>query len=241
MTYGKRPVIGITCSMNDAATRLHANRSYFNAIWKSGGIPVFLPFTEEAEGARGFAYDVLFDAFLFSGGVDVDPHRYGEDITGDGVEICGRRDAFELELARILYYEKPEIPVLGICRGIQLLNVAAGGSLYQDVPGHRQEDAGSVTPFAAKLTAGTFLASLIGGEETKINSFHHQAVKDPAPGFTVSATSAHDGLIEAIEPRDPQGRYFIAVQWHPELFYDESESSRVIFRSFVEAAKNKNY
>jgi putative glutamine amidotransferase len=241
MKTDRRLVIGITCSMNDAATRLHANRSYFNAIWKSGGIPVFLPFTDEAKGAREFADDGLFDAFLFSGGVDVAPRRYGEEITGDGVEICERRDAFELELARILYYEKPEKPVLGICRGVQLLNVAAGGSLHQDVQGHRQEEAGSVTPFTAKLTAGTFLASLIGGEETKINSFHHQAVKDPAPGFTVSATSAHDGLIEAIEPRDPQGRYFIAVQWHPELFYDESESSRVIFRSFVEAAKNKNY
>ncbi len=230
-----RPVIGITCSMNDQASRLYANRSYFNAIWRSGALPVFLPFTDGAEAAREFFRARAFDAFLFSGGVDVDPARYGESVTADNVEICSLRDEFELELAKILLFEYPELPVLGICRGAQLLNVAAGGTLYQDILGHRQEEPGSEGPFAVEIKKGSALERITGKKRTFVNSFHHQAVKDAAPGFAITATSA-DGIPEAIEPENPNGRFLLAVQWHPELMYASSSDARAIFDAFVSAA-----
>jgi len=234
----RTPVIGITCSMNDSASRLHANRSYFNAIWRSGGLPVFLPFNGEGAAAREFFDSHKFDAFLFSGGVDVNPERYGERVTADNVEICEQRDGFELELARILLYEATDVPVLGICRGAQLLNVAAGGTLYQDIPGHRQEEPGSEAPFEASVAPGTELERLLGPGKIRINSFHHQAVKDAAPGFTVSAKSA-DGIPEAIEPAVRTDRFFLAVQWHPELMFGTSEDSRKIFKEFIGAAAGR--
>ena len=235
MQTERRPVIGITCSMNDQASRLYANRSYFNAIWRSGALPVFLPFTDGAEAAREFFRARAFDAFLFSGGVDVDPAHYGEQVTGDGVEICEKRDEFELELAKILLFECPGLPVLGICRGAQLLNVAAGGTLYQDIPGHRQAEPGSEGPFEAAVKKDSELCRITGKTRISINSFHHQAVKDAAPGFAITATSA-DGIPEAIEPEKPGGRFLLAVQWHPELMYSSSPDARAIFDAFVSAA-----
>lgn len=238
MQTERRPVIGITCSMNDQASRLYANRSYFNAIWRSGALPVFLPFTDGAEAAREFFRARAFDAFLFSGGVDVDPARYGENVTADNVEICSLRDEFELELAKILLFEYPELPVLGICRGAQLLNVAAGGTLYQDIPGHRQEEPGDEAPFEAAVTPGTELERILGSRKIRINSFHHQAVKDAAPGFRISALSG-DGIPEAIEPAEKTERFFLAVQWHPELMFGTSEDSRKIFKEFIDAAARR--
>lgn len=234
----RTPVIGITCSMNDSASRLHANRSYFNAIWRSGGLPVFLPFNGEGTAAREFFGSQKFDAFLFSGGVDVNPARYGERVTADNVEICEQRDGFELELARILLYEATDVPVLGICRGAQLLNVAAGGTLYQDIPGHRQEEPGDEAPFEAAVTPGTELERILGSRKIRINSFHHQAVKDAAPGFRISALSG-DGIPEAIEPAEKTERFFLAVQWHPELMFGTSDDSRKIFKEFIDAAARR--
>lgn len=233
MKLRRRPVIAVCTSMNDSESQIRLNRSYFHALYASCGLPVGLPFSGTEAEARDFFASGDFDGVLFAGGVDVDPHRYGEEITGEGVEICEDRDRFELEFARLL--RDTDVPVLGICRGIQLLNVAFGGTLHQDIAGHRQEEPGHVMPFAAGVAPGSFLESLVGPGLCRVNSFHHQAVKDPAPGFAVSAIS-EDGYIEAIEPRERNGRFLLGVQWHPELFYDQSESSRAIFRAFVAAA-----
>ncbi|MCQ2428420.1 MAG: gamma-glutamyl-gamma-aminobutyrate hydrolase family protein, partial [Clostridia bacterium] len=218
-------------------SQIRLNRSYFHAIYASGGLPVGLPFSGQAEDAREFFDSGIFDGVLFAGGCDIDPARYGEEITGNGVEIVPERDSFELEFARLL--RGTDIPVLGICRGIQSLNVAFGGTLFQDIPGHRQEEPGREMPFEASVVPDTFLCSLLGGKTvTHVNSFHHQAVKDVAPGFIASAYSA-DGYAEAIEPEKRTGRFMLGVQWHPELFYDVSEDSRVIFKAFVKAAGSK--
>lgn len=235
MSQTKKPVIGITSSMSNGAIKMA--RYYHQAIYAAGGIPVFLPYTGGAEAAKMYARSGDFDGILFAGGCDIDPHRYGEEITGAGVEICEERDEFELALAEEI--KNTNIPILGICRGIQTMNVAFGGTLYQDIPGHKQEEGGSFHERRASVVEGTLLHSLVGSAEIATNSFHHQAVKVPAPGFRVAAT-ADDGIIEAIEPAVLSDRFILGVQWHPERYHDIDETSAAIFRAFVNAAKNNN-
>lgn len=232
MTEMKRPVIGITCSMSNGAVKL--GRNYFDAIWAAGGIPVGLPYSGTAEAAKKFFASGEFDGILFSGGVDVDPHRYGEEITGANVEVSADRDEFELTMAELV--KDTDLPILGICRGIQLLNVAFGGTLYQDIPGHRQEESGLIHERHANVTPGTLLRELVGQDHIFTNSFHHQAVKDPAPGFIVAAR-ADDGTIEAIEPAIRTERFILGVQWHPEIFHAIDETSFAIFRAFINACR----
>ena len=230
MKRKNRPVIGITSSMSDSFVRMR--RNYFDAIVNAGGIPVFMPHTGGAEDAEKFLS--FCDGVLFGGGDDIDPKRYGEEIKFDSVETTPERDVFELALAELLKNDKR--PILGICRGAQLLNVAFGGTLYQHIDGHRQDERGALNLRAAKVTEGTLLHELAGESEIKTNSFHHQAVKDVAPGFTVAAR-ADDGTVEAIEPTERTERFFLAVQWHPEYFYKTDDCANNIFKTFVEAAK----
>lgn len=231
----KRPLIGLTTSMNEGATETRTKTSYLNAIIDAGGLPVILPFDRGAEGA-----DLVFDEFgldgiLFTGGVDVDPVHYGEKITADNVVTCEKRDEFEFRLARRAIQDK--IPILGICRGSQLLNVSLGGTLWQDIPGHQQKEADFICTHAVKINDGTVLRSLSSSDVIPVNSFHHQAVKDVAKGFCTCAFSASDGIVEAIEPIEKTDRFFLAVQWHPERYYREDPSARALFDAFVSAAK----
>ncbi len=232
MKHRKRPLIGITSSMTDASIKM--NRAYFDAVWGAGGVPVFLPFSGGKADANKYISEC--DGFLFAGGVDIDPARYGEEITGEGVEVLPMRDEFELELAELLK-DDPR-PILGICRGEQLLAVAYGGSLIQHLDGHRQSEGRGVYEREARIMKDSLLYKLIGDEITRTNSFHHQAVKDVPQGFVVSAV-APDGIIEAIEPVGAvdSERFILGVQWHPELIYAYEESSRAIFAAFVDAAR----
>jgi putative glutamine amidotransferase len=209
-------------------------RNYFDAIVNAGGIPVFMPHTGGAEDAQKFLS--FCDGILFAGGDDVDPKCYGEEIKFDSVETTPERDVFELALAELL--KNDDRPILGICRGAQLLNVAFGGTLHQHIDGHRQDERGAVNLRSAKVEAGSFLHSLVGENEIKTNSFHHQAVKAIAPGFIASAR-ADDGTVEAIEPAEKTERFFLAVQWHPEYLFKHDAPAKNIFKAFVEAAKKE--
>ncbi len=232
MNHQKRPVIGITSSMKDSYIRM--KRSYFDAVADAGGIPMFIPFTGGAEEAEKLL--ALCDGVLFAGGNDVDPKFYGEEIAFDNVEVTPMRDEFELALAKLL--ENDTRPILGICRGEQVLNVAFGGTLYQHMEGHRQTEPGAQNLRPAAVTEGTLLHKLAGRSEILTNTFHHQAVKTVAPGFVASAL-AEDGIVEAIEPvgQAESDRFFLAVQWHPELFYKTDETARAIFKAFIDAAR----
>lgn len=230
MNNEKRPIIGITSSMSDSFIRM--KRTYFDAIVDAGGIPMFMPHNGGAEDAAKFA--ALCDGFLFAGGDDVDPKHYGEEIAFDNVETTPLRDDFEIALVEVI--KNDNRPILGICRGEQILNVAFGGSLYQHIDGHRQEELGRCNIRPAKVVEGSFLRSLSEGEDIMVNTFHHQAVKQVAPGFIVSAR-AEDGTVEAIEPEVKTDRFFLAVQWHPEFFYRTDKTAENIFKTFVEAAK----
>lgn len=185
------------------------------------------------------------DALLLTGGVDVDPAQYGETDRHPTVEIDPARDTYELALARAAL--ERDLPVLAICRGAQVLNVAAGGTLIQDLPSavvttveHTIDEpkdaiAHDVVVAAHSRLAGFLRTSSTAPYRVAVNSRHHQAVRQPAPLFVVSAT-ASDGVIEAIEK--PDAPFCIGVQWHPENFWRTGEFAG-LFRGLVEAAREK--
>lgn len=243
-----KPFIGITCSMGqdiysmtmtNVPSQFHRmNDTYIRAIENAGGIPVILPSMEDPELIHAMA-DRL-DGFLFSGGVDVDPVHFSQRATAHLGTVCPRRDTSELELARYVIH-KTSKPVLGICRGIQVINVAMGGSLIIDLP-----DAGkpshslsmyprNIPSHDITVAENTRLAAIMGSGKKRVNSFHHQAVDHPAEGFAVSAYSLPDQVVEAMEL--PGDRFVVGVQWHPEEL-TAMEESRHLFRAFVQSANS---
>ncbi|NLW74501.1 MAG: gamma-glutamyl-gamma-aminobutyrate hydrolase family protein [Clostridiales bacterium] len=225
----KRPLIAITPSYSSEGY-VKMKPTYLDAVWSAGGMPVFVAYTKNE--TKLDEYTALFDGFLFAGGVDIDPKYYGEDITSDEVEVCDARDGFELALFERV--KKTEKPVLGICRGIQLINVGMGGSLHQHIGGHRQKEGGTVRNQRINVHPDTPLAEISGGRtEMLVNSFHHQAVKEIAPGLRAAAY-AEDGICECIYL--PGHRFFIGVQWHPELYWHLDRDAAALFETFVRAA-----
>lgn len=177
-------------------------------------------------------YAVQMDGFFFTGGVDIDPVRYGETVQAENVEIDESRDIFELGLIEKIMPTGKSI--LGVCRGIQLLNVARGGTLIQDMGGHRQQAPARTLTQNVHINTGSKLKSIIGQSDILVNTFHHQAVKDVAPGLIASAV-ADDGTVEAIE--DVTHPFFVAVQWHPEYCFKEDQASHDLFHAFVQSCR----
>ncbi|MDP9320347.1 MAG: gamma-glutamyl-gamma-aminobutyrate hydrolase family protein [Chloroflexota bacterium] len=175
-----------------------------------------------------------FDALCLTGGGDIEPSRYGEPAAAETDDVDPARDALELRLLRDALDR--DIPVLGICRGFQLINVAKGGSLVQHVDGHSRSQ-GAVRSHEAVPAAGSLLAGATSDRAHVVNSSHHQAVTDAvlAPGLV--PTVRIDGLVEAFE--DPAHRWFVAVQWHPERTAEVSAEATRIFRSFADAASRE--
>lgn len=181
------------------------------------------------------------DGLLLTGGADVDPREYGESERHSTVDVDPTRDAYELALARCALDR--DLPVFAICRGVQVLNVAAGGTLIQDIPTARSgtlphsvsepKDAVAHPVIVAPHTCLSVLLRRSPDERVDVNSRHHQSVKDPAPGFIVSAV-APDGVIEAIEK--PDARFCLGVQWHPENFWETGEFQE-LFQGLIDAAR----
>jgi putative glutamine amidotransferase len=183
------------------------------------------------------------DGLLLTGGPDVDPREYGDQDTHPSVEIDPARDAYELALAR--YALDRDVPLFAICRGAQVLNVAAGGTLIQDLPtanpssvSHSVDQPKTSIAHEVAVTPNTCLSVLMTDRlgtsgPISVNSRHHQSIKDLAPGFLVSAT-APDGVIEAIERSDAE--FCVGVQWHPENFWKTGDFS-TLFAGLVSAAR----
>lgn len=234
----RRPLIGITCSVGESpsgAARIQLNQTYERAIREAGGLPVLL-----APGLDGAAVAQITDelhGLLLPGGVDVDPARY-HALRHTTTEVNADLDHLEFLLAERAL--QVGMPVLAICRGIQLLNVACGGSLWQDVPSERPTDL--VHPqkqvprdhlaHGLRLAAGSQLAGILGQGELPVNSFHHQAVRDLGAGLQPVGW-AEDGTVEAIEG---PGRFVIGVQCHPEELVQSQPTWRRVFAAFIEAA-----
>lgn len=236
-----RPIIGMTPSLQTDEKKIYTPTSYPKALIEAGGTPVYLNHTRDPEMVEQYA--AMVDGVLFSGGEDVNPAAYGEEqIWGCG-DVCPLRDDFEIMLLHTLLEKYPEKPILGICRGAQVLNVGMGGSLYQDlqtqVSGcirHQQQQTSSYASHRISIAEGSRLQAIYGGTQAMVNSFHHQAVKKLGNGLTITAT-ASDGVVEAFEKADHP--YFIAVQWHPERLVERADNicDRALFKTFVDACR----
>lgn len=235
--HGQRPVIGITGNFGERGCELA--RAYYRSIDLGGGIPVILPPTDNSVMLVSLL-DHL-DGILLSGGADLNPLYLNQDPLPGLHTINPERDGCELLLVRLA--TDRNIPLLGICRGIQVLAAALGGDVFQDLetclpPGtrllkHSQDAPRHVATHRVHAEEGSAVASLLG-TDFAVNSFHHQAVSDPGPHLRVTARSA-DGIVEAIESRE--GRPVMGVQWHPESFTDTGDRSMLpLFRHFVEQA-----
>lgn len=236
-----KPKIAVLPLLDKNNDNLWINHMYFDGLIKAGAIPYLLPLTDDPEDLELFCHQ--FDGFLFTGGQDVEPSLYGEEKLPQCGYQAPRRDAQELwMLRRLLELDKP---VLGICRGVQMMDVALGGTMYQDLPSQfgTQVDHSQIEklPFTqpshwVEVVPGTKVAQATGGGRIMVNSMHHQAVKDVADCFTVSAL-ADDGLVEALEHKT--ARYMVGVQWHPEFLWPEYDHAMGIFRQLVRAAEGE--
>ena len=235
---GKRPLIGITPGFMDEKSRILISKGYVEGVNRAGGFAVLLPLSVD-EAVLEAAMDRC-DGFLLSGGPDIDAKYYGElNYRFNGV-INPDRDRMEIYIAQHAVAEGKA--VLGICRGIQVLNVALGGSLYQDI--HFQIKGGDLLKHSQEapewypihdisITKGSKLWSCYGKEVLGVNSFHHQAVKIPGEGLRPVCWTP-DGIIEAIEYENHV--FAVGVQWHPELMWQEDIEALKLFEAFVSAA-----
>ena len=243
---GHRPLVGLTVGTNragrgDEPPRFRINRAYVAALEAAGATPVLLPLVSD-QGTLRQLFGLLAGLVL-PGGADVAPARYGQEPLPCLGEVDPDLDRVELELAR--WAVEADLPLLGICRGLQVLNVALGGTLYQDLasqcpralkhdyfaaPGGLPRD---LLVHEVRVKAASSLGRILGQEQVWVNSMHHQGIRDLGAGLVATAF-APDGLIEGIEAAD--GGFLIGVQWHPEELTENSPVMRRLFAAFVEAA-----
>ena len=235
----KQPLIGISGSIEHDESRQFIVRDYMKCLARAGGVPLLMSL-DMTDAELEACLDAM-DGILLSGGTDVDPALFGEQPHQRIGEIDPLRDGFEARL--IASAIQRDLPLFGICRGIQVLNIILGGSIYQDLPsqyqsstgvpllGHDQTSPERYPSHTIDLVTGTPLHALFGRDTLRVNSCHHEAIRELAPCLLTCATSP-DGVIEAAY--NPKARYMLGVQWHPERMRDEA--SAALFTSFVDAA-----
>ena len=242
----KSPVIGITCNALPLVSESVSGgigvpsqswqllaEDYLRMIEKAGGIPLILPISDNPQ--QTLPLWQKLDGLLLSGGNDVDPLLYQERITAKCGSLDTARDNYEVSAAKFAVAN--HLPILGICRGIQILNIALGGTLYQDLPSSgfelhcilaKKRNQGS---HYIKITENSLLANILGTTKVLVNSFHHQAVRSPSSQLEVIAVS-EDGVIEAVTKPGPT--FTLAVQWHPEMMYDNAQQQKIA-AAFIKA------
>ena len=236
-----RVAVGLTIGNSRDDEIFSLRDDYVRAVETAGGLPLVLaPGKTEDAPARAAEYLDRVQALVLSGGADIDPARYGEARHPTVKRVFPERDAFELALCREAL--RRDLPMLAICRGHQLLNVATGGTLFQDIAS--QVEAAAVHDpdqerwercHDVALLPGTRLRHILGQERIAVNSFHHQAVKEMGQGLVLSARGCDDGVIEGMEM--PDHKFTIGVQWHPEAFWDQPQGFQPLFQALVTAAR----
>ena len=234
----RKPLIGLTPAEDSPAENARVSASYLDALQKSGALPLILPLSLSDDDCS-LLIETL-DGFLFTGGPDIHPFKFGEET----LEGCGNyssvRDRSEFLLFSRVFQEGK--PIFAICRGIQLINIALGGDIYQDLKyacrtieiAHQQPFSADFPSHHVSAVPGSFLASIAGTSPIEVNSAHHQALRNSAPGLRACAFSP-DGITEAAEA--PGYPFLLGVQWHPELLFHTHEHARNLFRAFVDSCR----
>lgn len=239
---GTTPSLGTDTMAHGTFDRFSLSRTYTDAVRAAGGVPVILP-------DSGHNVEEILDridGLLLSGGGDINPAQFNEAVVHPKTYgVSDERDAFEI--AVLLAAVERDLPTLCICRGIQVMNVALGGNLYQHIPddvpdavGHRQHEHGKMRDEVGhnvSFAAGSHLLhSILGKDEIEVNSFHHQAVASPGDHLEVLATSS-DGVIEALAHTGM--RFGLGVQWHPEMLANTHADHAVLFRAFIATSESR--
>jgi len=240
-----RPVIGVTPDFNAGDRKEWGGREptyflrarYVRAIEELGGIPVVLPLVAQPRDRQRLLAGI--DGLLLTGsGPDLAPEFYGERQRFKFSVMSQRRATFEMKMAQLA--RKADLPVLGICGGMQAINVAFGGNLYQDIPSqvrkplqHRQRPPATNLSHSVTVAPGSLLRRIVRTDTMRVNSSHHQSVKQVASSLVASAL-ASDGIVEAVE--SPAQRFFLGVQWHPEFLFERHRLHRQLFEAFLRAA-----
>ena len=213
---GEKPLIGISLGYSDKKNSV--NNTYINSILKNGGVPYLIPVTDDVEVLRQIVAQL--DGIVFTGGEDFAPAYYGKEEHEKLGEVNVTRDTYDLTLLKLA--TDRNIPTLGICRGLQLINVGMGGTLYQDLPAekpsdinHRQEEEGTVPTHSVSVVEGSVMHNIFGKQEIQVNTFHHQAIEKLAPGLKIVGWS-NDSVPELIEAYPH--RQILGTQFHPEIF-----------------------
>lgn len=224
-----KPIIGITPNYSYREQVFSVHEDYIHAVTKAGGLPMVL-FPDHP-------LPFLLDGLILTGGGDIDPLLFEEEPLRQSGEISPLRDRYELLVCKEAF--QASLPLLGICRGMQIMNIAAGGGIYQDIAvqtnstlKHNQEAPRAYGTHSISVTPDSLLAQLWKRERLTVNSVHHQAISTPAEGFLVAARSA-DGLAEAIAHQDPL-TFAVGVQWHPEAM--KTKEQQMIFEALIQAA-----
>ena len=231
-----RPVITIFTEI-DEKLNVNIRNTYINAVESTGGLPIVVPYIKSDESLETLIERC--DGFIFSGGGDIDPKCYVEEKKPTCGDAEYNRDELEFRAFDSVFASGK--PILAICRGIQLVNVCLGGTLYQDIPTefeteiiHRQKEPDDAPSHEVNALENTPLYDLLKSKRVVANSFHHQAIKKLGDGLKITAT-ADDGIIEGVYL--PGERYFRAFQWHPERLVDIDEHNRLIFEDFINACR----
>ncbi len=233
-----KPIIGLTTFINEKDGYNSVSRNYINSVYAAGGMPVNIPIVENEKDYD--AYLGMLDGIIFTGGGDISPRYYGENPLRQVNAMSSIRDEWELGLFKKAY--EKNLPMIGICRGIQLINVALGGSLYQDINeqipsslGHYPKETQMDELYhSVNILKESDLYHILGLDKIYVNSFHHQSVKILGSDLAVAATS-EDGIIEGIEATD--SRFLIGVQWHPEALSKRYPIFLELFKKIVSAAR----
>jgi len=235
-----KPIIGMNCALfiseEDKKKKTRIGADYYDAIKSAGGVPILIPILENQQDIRRVLE--IVDGVLFIGGHDIDPKFYRQKKHKNMKLLLKDRNIFDMQLAKLAISMNK--PILAICLGVQLLNVVSGGTLIQDIPTmintEIKHSFGNIGKFAhtVKITKGTLLHKILKSDEIKVNSSHHQSIKDVGKGFRINAISP-DGIIEGIE--NNKKNFLLGVQWHPETIC-KYKHHFALFQALVNAAKN---
>ncbi|MHA6252566.1 gamma-glutamyl-gamma-aminobutyrate hydrolase family protein [Oceanobacillus sp. CAU 1775] len=237
-----KPIIGVTQTITNDERYYQVSKNNLVAIERAGGIPVVLSYLGNRQMIRQIAD--MIDGLYLTGGDDIDPVHFNEEPHPRLGSYFPQRDAFEMELTKVMLGKNK--PILGVCKGAQILNLAAGGDMYQDIYAqidqsllqHSQHSPNYTASHEVNVKKESLLYRIIGNEKIRVNSFHHQANRKVGKGFIVSGKSS-DGVIEAVE--SVLHRFALGVQWHPEMLAVAGDDalSWKIYESFIEASQKK--